>query len=221
MGKRSLVPDEIESYVCELMSLETPTARRLREETAALPMASMQIGPDQAALMAMLVRTTGVRRALEVGTFTGYSAMAVASALPPGGKLVCCDISEEWTAVARRYWQEAGLEQKIELRLGQAKETLTVMLKDGAAGTFDFAFIDADKLNYDAYYEMCLELVKPGGLIAVDNMLWDGKVVDAASGDEETKALHALNMKIRDDKRVEACLLTVGDGVMLTRKRDA
>ena len=145
----------------------------------------------------------------------------MASALPPGGKLVCCDISEEWTAVARRYWQEAGLEQKIELRLGQAKETLTVMLKDGAAGTFDFAFIDADKLNYDAYYEMCLELVKPGGLIAVDNMLWDGKVVDAASGDEETKALHALNMKIRDDKRVEACLLTVGDGVMLTRKRDA
>src|ERR1700685_860512 len=123
MGKRSLVPDEIESYVCELMSRETATARRLREETAALPMASMQIGPDQASLMAMLVRTSGARRALEIGTFTGYSAMAVASALPQVGRLVCCDISEEWTAVAQRYWREAGLEQKIELRLAPATET--------------------------------------------------------------------------------------------------
>ena len=220
MGKRSLVPDEVESYVCELMSRETATARRLREETAALPMASMQIGPDQASLMAMLVRTSGAQRALEIGTFTGYSAMAVASALPQDGRLVCCDISAEWTAIAQRYWREAGLEQKIELRLGTATETLTAMLKNGAAGTFDFAFIDADKLNYDAYYEICLELVKPGGLIALDNMLWAGKVVDAASGDEEAKALHALNRKIRDDNRVEACLLTVGDGVILARRRD-
>lgn len=144
--------------------------------------------------------------------------MAVASALPQEGRLVCCDISEEWTAIAQRYWQEAGLEQKIELRLGPAIETLTAMLKDGAAGTFDFAFIDADKLNYDAYYEICLELVKPGGLIALDNMLWGGKVADGTDGDEEAKALHALNIKIRDDERVEACLLTVGDGVMLARR---
>jgi predicted O-methyltransferase YrrM len=221
MEKRSLVPDEIERYVFELTPLETPTARLLREETAALPKASMQIGPDQAAFMAMLVRISGARRALEIGTFTGYSAMAVASALPGDGRLVCCDVSEEWTTIARRYWREAGLAEKIELRLGPAGETLTAMLKDGLSGTFDFAFIDADKLNYDAYYEACLELVRPGGLIALDNMLWKGKVVDAANGDEETKALHALNLKIRDDERVDACLLTVGDGLMLTRRRDA
>ena len=219
MGRRSLVPDEIESYVCELMSRETPTARRLREETAKLPQGSMQIGPDQAALMAMLVRITGVRRALEIGTFTGYSAMAVASALPQDGRLVCCDVSEEWTDIARRYWREAGLAEKIELRLGPALETLTTMLKDGAAGAFDFAFIDADKMRYDAYYEACLQLVRPGGLIALDNMLWKGKVVNAAAEDEETRALHALNLKIRDDVRVEACLLTIGDGVMLARRR--
>jgi O-methyltransferase len=221
MGKRSLVPDDVEKYVCDLMSLETDIARRLREETAALPEASMQIGPDQAAFMSMLVRISDVRRALEIGTFTGYSAMAVASALPQNGRLVCCDVSEEWTGIARRYWREAGLEAKIKLRLGPAMETLTAMLKDGAAGTFDFAFIDADKLGYDAYYETCLELVRPGGLIALDNMLWAGKVVDAAGGDEETRALHALNLKIRDDVRVEACLLTIGDGVMLARRRDA
>jgi predicted O-methyltransferase YrrM len=220
MEKRSLFPDEIEKYVLELTPRETPTAGRLREETAALPRGSMQIGPDQAAFMGILVRNLGARRALEIGTFTGYSAMAVASALPEDGRLVCCDVSEEWTSVARRYWREAGLEGKIELRLGPALETATAMLKDGAAGSFDFAFIDADKMSYDAYYEVCLKLVRPGGLIALDNMLWKGKVVDAANEDEETKALHALNLKIRDDARVEACLLTVGDGLMLARRRD-
>jgi predicted O-methyltransferase YrrM len=220
MGKRSIVPDEIETYVSGLMPGETLIARSLREETAALPRGSMQIGPDEAAFMAMLVRVLSVRRALEIGTFTGYSALAVASALPDEGRLVCCDVSEEWTDIARRYWREAGVAEKIDLRLGPAMETLTAMLKDGAAETFDFAFIDADKMNYDPYYEACLRLVRPGGVIALDNMLWKGKVVNAAAEDEETKALHALNLKIRDDERVDACLLTIGDGVMLAQKRD-
>ncbi len=219
MGKRSLVPDAVEDYVCELMSPETRTEQRLRAETATLEKSSMQIGQDQAAFMAMLVRITGARRALEIGTFTGYSALAVASALPADGQLICCDVSEEWTSIARRYWQEAGLAEKIDLRLGPAADSLAAMLRGGAAGSFDFAFIDADKLNYDAYYEACLDLVKAGGLILLDNMLWKGEVVDATTEDYEARALHALNEKIRDDKRVDACLLTIGDGVMLARKR--
>jgi len=179
----------------------------------------MQIGPDQAALMAMLVRVSGTTRALEIGTFTGYSAMAVASALPADGRLVCCDTSDEWTSIARRYWKEAGLDQKIDLRLGPALDTLNSILDDGGADSFGFAFIDADKLNYGNYYEACLKLIRPGGLIALDNMLWDGKVADPSKTDEETAYLRWLNDRIGNDDRVEACLLTVGDGVMLARKR--
>jgi caffeoyl-CoA O-methyltransferase len=179
----------------------------------------MQIGADQGALLAMLVRSMGARRAIEIGTFTGYSALAVASALAPDGKLVCCDISEEWTSVARRYWQEAGVANRIELKLAPATETLTALIRDGGAGTFDFAFIDADKTNYDAYYESCLKLLRIGGLIALDNMLWSGRVADPQVHDADTDALRALNAKIRDDARVDACLLTVGDGVMLAQKR--
>lgn len=171
--------------------------------------------------MSMLVRVSGTQKALEIGTFTGYSAMAVASALPAGGRLICCDMSEEWTSIARRYWKEAGLDHKIELRLGPALDTLHAMLQDGGADSFGFAFIDADKLNYGNYYEACLKLVRPGGLIALDNMLWDGKVADASEMDEETVYLRGLNEFIRNDGRVEACLLTVGDGIMLARKLDA
>ena len=218
MAKRTLLPDAIENYVCDLMSPETSTARRLREETAALPNASMQIGPDQAAFMAMLVRISNTRRALEIGTFTGYSALAVALALPEDGRMVCCDVSEEWTSIARRYWQQAGVAEKIELRLGPALETLSALLAVDEAQSFDFAFIDADKLNYDAYYEACLQLVRPGGLIALDNMLWKGDAADPATTDLEARAIHALNRKIHDDGRVDACLLTIGDGVMLARK---
>lgn len=221
MGKRSLAPDAVEHYVCEAISRETAVQRRLREETARLPQANMQIGPDQAAFMGMLVHISRSQRALEIGTFTGYSALAVASALPEGGELVCCDSSEEWTNIARRYWKDAGLEEKIQLRLGAALQTLQNLLEDDAAGSFDFAFIDADKLNYDAYYELCQQLVRPGGLILLDNMVWHGKVVDPEINDEETVALRALNEKIRDDNRVEACLLTIGDGIMLARKRNA
>jgi predicted O-methyltransferase YrrM len=219
MGKRSLVSEAVEHYVSEVITRETPLQRQLRAETAALPRARMQIGPDQGALLALLVRLTGARRALEVGTFTGYSALAVALALPEGGKLITCDISAEWTAVARRYWEQAGVSGRIELCLGPALETLTRLLREGGAGSFDFAFIDADKPSSDSYYEACLSLIRPGGLIAVDNALWSGAVADPTETDPETVALRALNAKVRDDPRVEACLLTVGDGVMLARKR--
>ncbi len=221
MPNRSLLPEPIERYVNGFITRETPLQRRLRDETAALPRGRMQIGADQGALLALLVRLTGARRALEVGTFTGYSALAVAAALPPDGRLITCDVSEEWTAVARRYWQEAGLAGRIDLRLGPAVQTLAGLLREGGAGSFDFAFIDADKESYDAYYEACLRLVRPGGLLAIDNVLWSGAVADPSQADPETEAIRALNEKVRDDPRVEACLLTVGDGVMLARKRAA
>ena len=179
----------------------------------------MQIGPDEGALLALLVRLIGAKRTIEVGTFTGYSALSVAQALPEGGKVIACDVSEEWTAVARRYWREAGLADRIELRLGPAAETLKALLEAGGAGSFDFAFIDADKSGYDAYYELCLRLIRPNGLIAVDNVLWSGAVVESKKRDADTAALRALNLKIRDDARVDAALLTVGDGLMLVRKR--
>ncbi len=219
MTKRSLLPDAVEQYVSEWATRETALQRRLRAETNALPLGRMQIGPDQGALLALLVRLTGTRRALEIGTFTGYSALAVAAALPADGKLVACDVSEEWTAIARRYWEEAGLSGRIELHLRPASETLVELLHAGAAESFDFAFIDADKESNDAYYETCLRLVRPGGLLAIDNVLWHGTVTDPAIVDAETEAIRALNRKVRDDERVESCLLTVGDGVLLARKR--
>jgi len=179
----------------------------------------MQIGADQGALMALLIRLIGARRALEVGTFTGYSAMVVAEALPPEGQLITCDVSEEWTAIARRYWREAGLDGKIELRLGDARGTLAQLRREPGDGGFDFAFIDADKSGYDHYYEACLHLVRPGGLILIDNVLWSGKVADPGVNDPDTVAIRQLNAKIAADPRVEACLLTVGDGVMVVRRR--
>jgi predicted O-methyltransferase YrrM len=216
---RSLVPDAVERYVALEIAQETSVQRRLRAETATMPHGGMQIGADQGALLAMLARLVDARRAIEIGTFTGYSALAVAAALPPGGKLICCDVSEEWTSVARRYWQEGGVADRIELRLAPALETLAALLRQAGAETFDLAFIDADKTNYDAYYEACLKLIRRGGAIALDNMLWSGKVADPSVHDDDTDALRALNAKIRDDRRVDACLLTVGDGVMLARKR--
>lgn len=218
MGKRSLVPDAIEQYISGL-TRQTPVQQRLRAETATLPGAHVQIGPDQGSFFALLVRLVGARRTLEIGTFTGYSALAVAAALPEGGKVITCDVDEERTRVARRYWQEAGLSDRIELRLGPATETLAALLREGAAESFDFAFIDADKENCDTYYESCLQLIRSGGLIAVDNVLWSGAVADPAIQDEETAALRALNLKVKDDDRVDACLVTLGDGVLLARKR--
>lgn len=217
--KRSLLPDSIEAYVAKTFSRETSVQQRLRQETAALPEAGMQIGPDQGALLALLVRLINARHALEIGTFTGYSALAVAAALPDEGRLLTCDVSEEWTRIARRYWEEAGLAHKIELRLGPASESLRQAEAERGPGWFDFAFIDADKPAYDSYYEACLRLVRPGGLIAIDNVLWSGAVADSSNQEASTLAIRALNLKIRDDPRVTSCLLTVGDGVMLASPR--
>ena len=179
----------------------------------------MQIGPEQGQFMALLVELMGARKTLEVGTFTGYSALAVALALPEVGRLVACDISEEWTAMGRRYWEEAGVAHKIDLRLAPALETLDELLTEGSAGTFDFAFIDADKEGYDAYYERSLKLIRTGGLIAFDNTLWEGKVVDPTATDVDTEAIRAINTKLAGDERVTLSLLPVGDGLTLARKR--
>lgn len=218
MSRYLTMTQPLEDYVWA-HARESDVARRLREETAKLPQAGMQISPDQAAFLAMLVRSIDARQCIEVGTFTGYSALAVASALPDDGKLICCDISEEWTAIARRYWTQAGVANRIDLRLAPALDTLNGLIANGGTGTFDFAFIDADKSGYDAYYEACLKLVRRGGLIALDNMLWSGKVADEHNLDTDTAALRSLNAKIRDDARVDAVLLPLADGVMLARKR--
>lgn len=216
---RTLLPEAVEQYVSGLITRESPLHARLRAETAQLPEARMQIGPDQGALLALLARLIGARYALEIGTFTGMSALAVAAALPEDGQLVACDVSEEWTRIARRYWKEAGVAGRIDLRLGPALDTLEGLLRERGVGSFDFAFIDADKPAYDAYYEAGLKLVRPGGLIALDNMLWHGAVADADDHDATTEFIRALNLKIRDDPRVECCLLTIGDGVMLAVRR--
>ncbi len=199
---------------------EPEVLRRLREETAATnPMAVMAISPVQGQLMMLLLKLIGARRTIEVGVFTGYSSLCTALALPADGRIVACDVSEEWTAVARRYWAEAGVADKIALRLAPATETLDALLADGQAGTFDFAFIDADKANYDEYYERILKLMRPGGLIVFDNMLWYGKVADASVQDEDTVALRALSAKLHHDERVFVSLLPVGDGVTLALKQ--
>ncbi len=212
--------DPLYDYLLAHGTRETDVQRRLREETrASVRGAGMQIGPDQGQLMGFLVRLMGARRALEIGTFTGYSALAVALALPADGRLVCCDVSAEWTAVGRRYWAEAGVADKIDLRLAPALETLDALTRAGEAGGFDFAFIDADKANYDAYYEGCLTLVRRGGLIAIDNVLWSGRVLDANDRSADTRALRALNAKLHADARIDLVLLGIGDGLTLARIR--
>ena len=220
MARRTnYVTDELYAYLLDVSLREPPVMTRLREETASLEEAHMQIGPEQGQFMALLVELIGAQNALEVGTFTGYSALAVAMALPEGGRLVACDISEEWTAIGRRYWEEAGVAHKINLRLAPALETLDALLTEGRAGTFDFAFIDADKEGYDAYFERVLELIRSGGLITLDNTLWEGKVVDATVTDVDTEAIRAINTKLAGDERVTLSLLPVGDGLTLARKR--
>jgi predicted O-methyltransferase YrrM len=220
MSPRTInLTETLYDYVLANSLREPPLLARLREETAALPMSKMQIGPDQGQLMRLLVELIGARRAVEVGTFTGYSSLSVALALPADGKLVACDISEEYTAIARRYWAEAGIAERIDLRLGPALETLDGLIADGGTGAYDFAFIDADKTNYDGYYERCLTLLRPGGLMAIDNVLWSGAVTDAADRTPDTLAIRALNAKVHKDERVSISLVTVGDGLILARKR--
>jgi len=216
---RTFLPEPLERYLFDVLSPRTEVQERLRKETQAHPRAGMQIGPDQGLFLGLLVRMLDARRVVEVGTFTGYSALAMAMALPPGGRIVCCDISEEYTAVARRYWKEAGVADRIDLRLGPATETLARLLATDGAGSQHLAFIDADKTGYDAYYETCLRLVRPGGIIAIDNVLWSGRVADPAVTDADTAALRALNVKIREDRRVDAVVLTVGDGLTLARRK--
>jgi predicted O-methyltransferase YrrM len=218
MGGR-IVAEEIAHYVGAGFVEESPALRALREETARMPNARMQFGIDPAALLAWLVRLIGARRTFEVGTFTGYSALAVAQALPPDGRIIACDVSEEWTSIARRHWAQAGVADKIDLRIAPAVQTLDALLEAGEGGRFDLAFIDADKASYDAYYERSLKLVRPGGLLVFDNVLWSGRVAAAGPKDADTAALDALNQKARHDCRVDACLLTVGDGLLLARRR--
>ena len=210
--------DALFDYIVRVGAREHPVLQRCREETAQHPHAGMQIGPDQGAVMALLAQLTGARRYLEIGTFTGYSALAVALALPPDGKVVCCDVSKDYTDLARGYWEEAGVAPKIDLRLGPAAATLDRMIAEGE-GPFDFAFIDADKPGYDAYYERALKLVRAGGLIALDNMLWSGEVANPEIMDVNTAAIRALNQKIHGDSRVDMAMMALGDGVMLARKR--
>lgn len=211
--------DSLREYLLSVSLREPEVLRRLREETAKLPNAAMQICPEQGQFMGLLVELVGARKTLEVGVFTGYSSTVVARALPPEGQIIACDVNVEWTGIARRYWQEAGVSDKIDLRLGPAAQTLEKLVADGASGSFDFAFIDADKNNYDRYYELALQLVRPGGLIAIDNTLWYGRVADPSEKDEDTVALRALNQKIHRDERVTMSLLPIGDGLTLARKR--
>jgi predicted O-methyltransferase YrrM len=220
MSNRTLsVTDDISRYLLEHSVREPAVLARLRAATAALPDANMQIAPEQGQFMALLARLVNARRCIEVGVFTGYSSLAVALALPEDGRIVACDVSEEWTKLAREYWREAGVEKKIELRLQPAAHTLEELLARGQAGQFDFAFIDADKTEYDLYYELLLKLMRRGGLIVIDNTLWSGKVADAQAKDADTVALRALNDKLLEDERIDYCLLPVADGVTLARKR--
>jgi caffeoyl-CoA O-methyltransferase len=206
-------------YLVTTSVRETEVAERLREETQKLPMAQMQISPDQGQFMQLLVQLIRARKTLEVGVFTGYSSLWVALGLPEDGRIVACDVSEEYTAIARRYWEEAGVAQKIDLQLRPALETLDDLLTKGDAGTFDFAFIDADKSNYENYYERALRLVRTGGLIAIDNTIWSGRVADPNEKDADTVAIRKLNEKLLDDRRIALSMLTVGDGLTLAMKR--
>ena len=205
-------------YVGRVGVREHPALRRCREETAQMSNANMQIAPEQGAFLALLAKIVGARLALEIGTFTGYSALSVALALPQGGRVVALDISREYSDRARRYWKEADIEERIDLRLGPALESLDRMAA-AREGPFDMAFIDADKSNYDLYYERTLQLLRPGGVVALDNMLWGGAVADPAINDADTSALRALNAKIQADDRVDMALATIADGVMLALKR--
>ena len=210
--------DELYRYVLEHSLREHPAQAALREATRSHPHAVMQIAPEQGALMAMLVKLMGARRTIEIGVFTGYSALTVALALPDDGRLLACDISDEYTRVGRPFWERAGVSHKIDLQLAPALQTLDARLAAGEAGTYDFAFIDADKTGYDAYYERCLQLVRSGGLIVLDNTLWSGEVA-RASTDADTIALQALNAKLHRDERIDLSLLPIEDGVTLARRR--
>lgn len=220
MSRRTTpLDDALYDYLLEVSLREPEVLRRLREETARLEQAGMQISPEQGQFLALLVEIVGARRILEVGTFTGYSALVMTLAMPDDGTLLACDVDREWTDVARRYWDEAGVGGRIELELAPAADTLEHLVARGDSGSFDLAFLDADKRGLADYFELALELVRPGGLIAVDNTLWHGRVVDPEDHDASTEAIRAFNRKVREDGRVSLSLVPIGDGVTLARKR--
>ncbi|MFJ2773103.1 O-methyltransferase [Streptomyces sp. NPDC087300] len=220
MAGQLTVDDQLLDYVRQMSLRDDDVLSELRAETAGMPMLqAMLVLPEEAQLLALLVRVTGASNVLEVGTFTGYSSLCMARALPPGGKVVTCDISERWTRIAERYWRRAGVADRIDLRIGDAAETLGLLTEQHGAGGFDLAFVDADKANYLRYYEQALTLVRPGGLLVLDNTLFFGKVVDPAAQDPDTLAIRELNTLLRDDDRVDISMLAVADGLTLVHKK--
>ena len=219
MSTRTIVlTDPLYEYLLSVSLREPEPLAELRAEIASHPEVNLQIAPEQGQFMALLVRLIGARRCLEIGVFTGYSSLATALALPDDGHLIACDVSEEWTAVARRYWRRAGVEHKVELRLAPALDTLDALLAGGAASTFDFVFLDADKKNYPAYYQRIYPLLRPGGLLAIDNTLWSGRLLDPRERDPETEGIRRLNDQLLGDTRVDLSLLPLADGLTLVRK---
>ena len=219
MTKQTLgLEQSLYDYLLSISLREPTILTQLRQETAQMPRSIMQISPEQGQFMALLVKLIGAKKTLEIGVFTGYSSLVVALALPADGKIVACDVSEEYTSVARRYWQRAGVEDKIDLHIAPALETLDHLLTAGEGGTFDFAFIDADKGNYENYYEQCLKLIRTGGLIAIDNVLWSGKVADREIEDNQTNKIRAFNRKLHEDSRITISLVPIADGLTLAIK---
>ena len=211
--------EKVQDYLLGHSLRESTACQQLREETRPMKMGMMQVSPEQGQFMAFLVELTGARKAVEVGTFTGYSALCVAQALPEEGTLVCCDVSEEWTAVGKKHWEQAGVSDRIDLRIGPAVDTLKAMSDSGEEGSFDFGFIDADKTNYQYYYEHVLALLRTGGLLLIDNVLWGGSVANPEKTDKDTEAIRALNTFLHHDDRVSLSMLPVGDGLTLALKR--
>lgn len=220
MGKKTLqLDDSLYDYLLSVSLRENSVLTELRNETNKMEMRIMQISADQGQFMAMLVKLMGVKKIIEIGTFTGYSALAMALALPEDGELIACDISEQWTNTAKKYWQQAGVENKIKLKLASAEDTMKSLLKNNAEATFDLVFIDADKQNQEMYFEYSLQLLRPGGVILVDNVLWNGSVIDDKDDSADTHAIRLFNQKIFKDNRVDISMIPVGDGITLARKK--
>jgi len=220
MSNRTIaITESIYQYLCDHSLREDPILKDLRDHTYDMEERAMQIAPEQGQFMQMLVKLIGAKNTIEVGVFTGYSSLAIALALPEDGRIVACDVNPQYTSVAEKFWVSAGVREKIDLRIGPAKDTLLELINAGLTGTFDFAFIDADKINYDHYYELCLQLIRPGGLITVDNVLWGGAVSDDTINDVDTNSIRALNDKLHQDERIDLSLVPVGDGLTLAMKR--
>ena len=219
MSNRTLaISESIYQYLCDHSLREDPILKELRDHTYDMEERAMQIAPEQGQFMQMLIKLIGAKNTIEVGVFTGYSSLAIALVLPEDGRIVACDVNPQYTSVAEKFWVSAGVREKIDLRIGPARNTLSELISDGLTGTFDFAFIDADKINYDHYYELCLQLIRPGGLITVDNVLWGGATADDSINDTDTTSIRALNDKLHRDERIDLSLVPIGDGLTLAMK---